>query len=91
MFETLDACAEQFNNDSKPLIDEKDSLNIHIMTIENMHHFYAELRALKVAGLEEFVKQAKFMYDVNLESYCKVVIRKPLGKLLVLAIKLGIF
>ncbi|OAJ37866.1 hypothetical protein BDEG_21838 [Batrachochytrium dendrobatidis JEL423] len=49
---------------------------------ENMHHFHAEVRARKVPGLDNFAKQAKVLYDVNLEAYCKVVIRKPLGKLL---------
>ena len=77
MFETLEACAQQAGND----IDEKDSLNLHIMTVENMHHFYTKTRARKVPGLEESVKQAKLLYDFNLESYCNVVIRKPLGKL----------
>lgn len=83
MFETLDQCAQQFNTETKNALDEKESLNIHILTVENMHHFYTETRARKVPGLEEHVKQAKFLYDMNLEMYCKVVIRKPLGKLLV--------
>jgi hypothetical protein len=79
MFETLDACAQE----AAKTQDEKDSLNYHIMTVENTHHFYTEVRARKIPGLEESVKSAKFMYDMNLDSYCKVVIRKPLGKLLV--------
>jgi exocyst complex component 1 len=92
MFETLEQCAQQVGADIKNAVDEKDSLNTHILTVENMHHFYTEIRARKVPGLEESVKQAKFLYDMNLELYCKVVIRKPLGKLLViLKMTLGIF
>ncbi|EGF77307.1 hypothetical protein BATDEDRAFT_91658 [Batrachochytrium dendrobatidis JAM81] len=82
IFETLDAVAQQAGNDSKANSEEKDSLNIHILNVENMHHFHAEVRARKVPGLDNFAKQAKVLYDVNLEAYCKVVIRKPLGKLL---------
>ncbi|KAI8916885.1 exocyst complex component Sec3-domain-containing protein [Entophlyctis helioformis] len=82
IFETLEAVAQQLGNDPKNASDEKDFLNIHILTVENMHHFYAEVRGRKVPGLDSFVKQAKVLYDVNLEAYCKVVIRKPLGKLL---------
>ncbi|KAI8903121.1 exocyst complex component Sec3-domain-containing protein [Gorgonomyces haynaldii] len=76
MFDALNTLAQQAGQD-----DEKDSLNVHILTVENTHHFFSELRARKVSSLEESVKQAKLMYDVNLESYCNVVIRKPLGKL----------
>lgn len=83
IFESLDQCAQQLNNDSKNS-DEKDSLNIHILTVENMHHFYTEIRARKVPALEEYVKQSKYLYDMNMDQYSKVVIRKPLGKLLVL-------
>lgn len=82
MFETLEAEAQQDIVDAKTA-DEKDSLNKHIMIVENMHHFHSEIRARKVPSLEGSVKQAKIVYDANLESYCKAVIRKPLGKLLV--------
>ena len=49
-----------------------------------MHHFHSEIRARKVPSLDSAIKQAKIMYDSNLESYGKAVIRKPLGKLLVI-------
>ncbi|KAJ3364894.1 Exocyst complex component 1 [Kappamyces sp. JEL0680] len=80
MFDTLEAEAQQDAVESKG--DEKDSLNKQILTVENMHHFHSEIRARKVPSLDPFVKQAKLLYDVNLESYGKSVIRKPLGKLL---------
>ena len=56
-----------------------------------MHHFYTEVRSRKVPALEDSVKQAKLLYDINLESYCNAVIRKPLGKLVVFLIYNGIF
>ena len=48
-----------------------------------MHHFYTEIRARKVAVLDQYVKLAKASYDTHLSAYIKVVIRRPLGKLLV--------
>ncbi|KAI9015084.1 exocyst complex component Sec3-domain-containing protein [Gaertneriomyces semiglobifer] len=78
---TLDAMAQQVANDPKAGADDKEHLNIHILHVENMHHFYSELRARKVSALDTYVKQAKGMYDIHLDTYCKVVIRKPLGKL----------
>jgi hypothetical protein len=84
MFDTLEAEAQQtIQAENKNNVDEKDSLNKHILIVENMHHFHSEIRAKKIPSLDSFVKQAKILYDINLESYGKVVVRKPLGKLLV--------
>ncbi|KAJ3103895.1 hypothetical protein HDU96_009117, partial [Phlyctochytrium bullatum] len=85
IFETLEAVAKDAvsdQKDAKEKLDDKEQLNIHILTIENMHHFYNEVRARKVAGLEQFVKAAKVLYDLNLNAYVKTVIRRPFGKLL---------
>ncbi|KAJ3100932.1 Exocyst complex component 1 [Phlyctochytrium planicorne] len=85
IFDTVDAVAKEAlsdQKDSKGGFDDKEQLNIHILTVENMHHFYAETRARKVHGLDQFVKAAKALYDMSLSSYIKAVIRKPLGKLL---------
>ncbi|KAL1934170.1 hypothetical protein VTP01DRAFT_6352, partial [Rhizomucor pusillus] len=62
--------------------DDKEQLNANIMQIENMHHFYHELRANKLHVLDKWIKLAKSQYDSNLHAYIKVVIRRPLGKLL---------
>lgn len=51
--------------------------------IENMHHFHHELRSNKLHVLEKWMKYAKNQYETSLNSYIKVVIRRPLGKLLV--------
>ncbi|KAJ3320672.1 hypothetical protein HDV06_005080 [Boothiomyces sp. JEL0866] len=82
IFETFEAEAQQAGVDSKNASDEKEFLNMHILSVENMHHLYSELKTRRIPSLDSFAKQAKTLYDVNLEAYCKVVIRKPLGKLL---------
>ncbi|KAJ3276670.1 hypothetical protein HDV01_004203 [Terramyces sp. JEL0728] len=82
IFETFEAEAQQVGVDSKNASDEKEFLNMHILSVENMHHLYSELKTRRIPSLDSFAKQAKTLYDVNLEAYCKVVIRKPLGKLL---------
>ena len=81
MFETLELVASQVDQEPKSGSDEKEIVNVQIMTVENMHHFYSRIRARKVQGLDSHVKQAKALYDLNLETYCKVAIKKPLGKL----------
>lgn len=83
IFDSIDAESQDVATTAN-ITDEKDSLNKHILIVENMHHFHSEVRARKVNSLEGVVKQAKILYDVNLEAYSKVVLRKPLGKLLVL-------
>ncbi|KAJ3159822.1 Exocyst complex component 1 [Geranomyces michiganensis] len=81
MLETLDVMSQQVVVDTKAAADDKEFLNIHILHVENMHHFYSVIRARKVPSLDVYVKQTKSSYDSHLDAYCKVVIRKPLGKL----------
>ncbi|KAJ3329805.1 hypothetical protein HDU76_007107 [Blyttiomyces sp. JEL0837] len=84
IFDTLEAVAKEANTDPKDSKnqEDKESLNIYILTVENMHYFYTEIRGRKVAVLDQFMKAAKTLYDLNVENYVKIVIRKPLGKLL---------
>ncbi|ORY45273.1 hypothetical protein BCR33DRAFT_784670 [Rhizoclosmatium globosum] len=82
IFDTLEALAKDQNDGKESKVDDKESLNVHILTIENMHHFHSEIRARKIVGLEQHVKASKTLYDTNVEAYIKIVIRKPLGKLL---------
>ncbi|KAJ3042939.1 Exocyst complex component 1 [Rhizophlyctis rosea] len=84
MFETLEEVGQQVAADrteSKSSTDDKEFLNIHILNVENMHHLYTSLRTLKVPSLVSATKQSKTVYEDHLSEYCKVVIRKPLGKL----------
>ncbi|KAJ1559183.1 hypothetical protein HK096_001442, partial [Nowakowskiella sp. JEL0078] len=86
IFETLEIFAKETQVigalDLKGSADEKEHVHIHILTIENMHHFHSEVRLLKVQALEQFVKQSKAIYENSLNAYIRIVIRKPLGKLL---------
>lgn len=77
MFENLDASARQSEH------DEKEQLNLHIITLENMHHFYTETGGYKRnAVIGSFNEQARAAYKSHLHAYVKDVIRRPLGKLL---------
>ncbi|KAG2189411.1 hypothetical protein INT44_004553, partial [Umbelopsis vinacea] len=78
MVSSLDAIARE----SDLAGDDKEQLNAHVMIVENMHHFYHELRAHKIQVLDRWVKHAKTQYESNLNQYIKVVIRRPLGRLL---------
>lgn len=77
MFEHLEVNARQSGH------DEKELLNLHIITLENMHHFYSETgRYRKNSVIGTYNEQAKASYKSHLQAYVKDVIRRPLGKLL---------
>ncbi|KAI9496495.1 exocyst complex component Sec3-domain-containing protein [Zychaea mexicana] len=78
MMSSLDSIARETDQTG----DDKEQLNANIMYIENMHHFHHELRSNKLHVLEKWIKYAKSHYDTSLNAYIKVVIRRPLGKLL---------
>ncbi|OAD71491.1 hypothetical protein PHYBLDRAFT_187571 [Phycomyces blakesleeanus NRRL 1555(-)] len=78
MMASLDSIARESDQTG----DDKEQLNANIMYIENMHHFYHELRTHKLHVLERWIKHAKSQYDSRLNAYIKVIIRRPLGKLL---------
>ncbi|ORZ26054.1 exocyst complex component Sec3-domain-containing protein [Absidia repens] len=78
MMSSLDTNAR----DSDETGDDKEQLNSNIMYIENMHHFYHALRSNRLPILEKWVKEAKAKYEASLDAYIRVVIRRPLGKLL---------
>ncbi|TPX31547.1 hypothetical protein SmJEL517_g05166 [Synchytrium microbalum] len=82
MFDALDTVGKAAARDAASAADDKEQLNAHILTIENMHYFSQEIKARRVTFLDTFLKQARTTYDANLNAYVKVVIRKPLGKLL---------
>jgi hypothetical protein len=79
---------------------EKEQLNNHILHLgrllcytfifranileENMHHFYGQLKRHSGSCLDVYLKQARGMYEYHLSSYVNSVIRRPLGKLLVI-------
>ena len=51
--------------------------------IENMHHLISSFSKEKVPALAVFVDQAKEKYHENLNLYIKLVLRRPLARLLV--------
>ncbi|KAI7889050.1 exocyst complex component Sec3-domain-containing protein [Mucor mucedo] len=73
---------ESIARESDQTGDDKEQLNATIMYIENMHHMYHTLRTNKLHVLEKWIKHAKTQYDNSLNAYIKVIIRRPLGKLL---------
>ncbi|RUP44993.1 SEC3-like 1 [Jimgerdemannia flammicorona] len=78
MFDSLEAIAKESDQTG----DDKEQLNVHIMTIENMHHFYHEVRSHKLLVLEPWIRHSKSQYDSHLNAYIRDVIRRPLGRLL---------
>ncbi|TPX34128.1 hypothetical protein SeMB42_g07361 [Synchytrium endobioticum] len=82
MFDALDTVGKAAAKDAAVASDEKEQVNAHILTIENMHYFAQQIKARGVSFLDPFLAQARSTYDTNLNAYVKVVIRRPLGKLL---------
>jgi hypothetical protein len=77
MFESTEAVAKETVD-----FDDKEQ-GSHVVNIENMHHFYSELRQRKISNLENYMKYAKSSYERHLESYVRGVVRRSLLKLLV--------
>lgn len=50
---------------------------------ENMHHVIAVFGKERVPALASFVTQAKEKYSQNLEAYIRLVLRRPLARVLV--------
>lgn len=50
---------------------------------ENMYHFVEDLRKIEVPTLGLFFERAKGLYEENMGSYTKLMIRKSFGRLMV--------
>ncbi|SCV68918.1 BQ2448_1938 [Microbotryum intermedium] len=62
----------------------KDQLNYHVILIENMHHIIAVFsKQQRVLALEPFIAQAKEKYTQNLDAYIRIILRRPLARVLV--------
>lgn len=77
MFESTEAVAKETVD-----FDDKEQ-GSHVVNIENMHHFYSQLRQRKITNLENYMKYAKGSYERHLETYVRGVVRRSLLKLLV--------
>ncbi|KAJ6509372.1 exocyst complex component Sec3-domain-containing protein [Mycena vitilis] len=62
--------------------EDKGQLNFHVILIENMHHFVAETSQVEIGSVTVFLRKAEAIYDENLLSYVKIVLRRPFGKLI---------
>ncbi|KAM0792567.1 hypothetical protein ACM66B_005230 [Microbotryomycetes sp. NB124-2] len=60
----------------------KDQLNYHVILIENMHHIISVFAKQRVPVLAAFVSQAKEKYQQNLDSYIRLILRRPLSRVL---------
>ncbi|GAA6059402.1 hypothetical protein JCM10212_003634 [Sporobolomyces blumeae] len=82
MFECLQQMAKMDGEGQGQAPGEgKDQLNYHVILIENMHHIIAVFSGKqKVAALAPFVQQAREKYDQNLASYIRLILRRPLAR-----------
>ncbi|KAI6047739.1 exocyst complex component Sec3-domain-containing protein [Pisolithus marmoratus] len=62
--------------------EDKGQLNYHVLLVENMHYFVAEMSPLGVSSVTGFLKQAEAMYNENLSAYVKIVLKRPFAKLI---------
>ncbi|KAL4241693.1 SEC3 family protein [Abortiporus biennis] len=78
MFEVL----KQMANMNEDNDDDKGQLNYHVIMIENMHHFSSEVAQLSIGSVAKFLEKANNVYEENLNSYCKIVLRRPFAKII---------
>lgn len=62
--------------------EDKGQLNYHVILIENMHHFVAEMGQLEIGSVASFLKRAESIYDENLNAYVRMILRRPLAKII---------
>ncbi|KAH8119946.1 exocyst complex component Sec3-domain-containing protein [Phellopilus nigrolimitatus] len=62
--------------------EEKGQLNYHVILIENMHHFIAEMSQSNINAVNAFKKRAEAIYDENLSAYVKIVMRRSFSKII---------
>ena len=78
--------------------EDKGHLNYHVILIgrsildiqalsddlqENMHYFVAEMVRIDIGSVSSFIKQAEALYDENLYSYVRLILRRSFAKLIV--------
>lgn len=62
--------------------EDKGQLNYHVILIENMHHFVAEVSRLDIGSVAAFLQRAEAIYDENLNAYVKIALRRPFAKII---------
>ncbi|OAX44413.1 hypothetical protein K503DRAFT_706401 [Rhizopogon vinicolor AM-OR11-026] len=76
MFECLKHMATLDGED-----EDKGQLNYHVLLVENMHYFIAEMSQLELSSVSGFLKEAEANYNENLHAYVKIVLRRPFAKI----------
>ncbi|KAG9085481.1 hypothetical protein FRC06_003583, partial [Ceratobasidium sp. 370] len=83
MFEALQQMAKMDGGDGKDKDpDDKGVLNYHVIMIENMHHFVADMTQLELGSVRAFVSRAEEIYDRELSAYVTLVLRRPMAKIM---------
>ncbi|KZT02419.1 uncharacterized protein LAESUDRAFT_730167 [Laetiporus sulphureus 93-53] len=62
--------------------EDKGQLNYHVILIENMHYFVAEISQLQIGSIVNFLKSAEGIYEENLNAYVRIVLRRPFYKII---------
>ena len=55
-----------------------------IGTQENMHHFVEDIGQLNNPALAVYLERARGMYDDNMSTYVKMMLRRNFGRLMVI-------
>lgn len=50
---------------------------------ENMHHFVEDMKPLGVPSLAVYTERARGLYDENMASYVKLMLRRSFGRMMV--------
>ncbi|KAI0756800.1 exocyst complex component Sec3-domain-containing protein [Daedaleopsis nitida] len=77
MFEALKQMAKMSGDE-----EDKGQLNYHVILIENMHYFVAEVSQIEIGTVTMFLKRAEAIYEENLGAYVKIVLRRPFSKII---------
>jgi len=62
--------------------EDKGQLNYHVILIENMQWFTAEIGQSKLNAVSTFKRRAEAIYEENLSAYVKIVLRRPFAKII---------
>jgi len=62
--------------------EDKGQLNYHVLLVENMHYFVAEMSQVEGGTVSAFLKQAEALYNDNLNAYVKIVLRRGFAKII---------
>ncbi|KZT54682.1 hypothetical protein CALCODRAFT_377065 [Calocera cornea HHB12733] len=82
MFDCLQQMAKLDGGDSQSA-EDKGQLNYHVIMIENMYTFIADMSSLEVASARQFVTRAEAVYQENLEVYLRLILRRAFNRLMV--------